>query len=112
MTTPTLYQTALNMPWAIEESWLPIILSAAKGDGDLVGAEKLKETYALELVEGEPLDGTELTTVRDGIAVIPKEVEKDALGLAREKIGKESLTRNELLAGKTLREVYDTYGVL
>ncbi len=48
----------------------------------------------------------------DGIVVIPKEVEREALELAREKAGKESLTRRELLAGKTLREVYDTYGVL
>ena len=48
----------------------------------------------------------------DGIVVIPGEVEKDVLELAREKAGKESLTRRDLLAGKTLREVYDTYGVL
>ena len=48
----------------------------------------------------------------DGIVVIPEEVEREALELAREKAGKESLTRRELLAGKTLREVYDTYGVL
>ncbi|MFC1712643.1 RraA family protein [Candidatus Poribacteria bacterium] len=48
----------------------------------------------------------------DGIVVIPREVEKEALELAREKAGKESLTRKELLAGKTLREVYDTHGVL
>jgi regulator of RNase E activity RraA len=48
----------------------------------------------------------------DGIVVIPGEVEKEALELASEKAGKESLTRGELLKGKTLREVYDTYGVL
>ena len=48
----------------------------------------------------------------DGIVVIPGEVEREALELAREKAGKESLTRRALLAGKTLREVYDTYGVL
>ena len=48
----------------------------------------------------------------DGIVVIPKEVEKQTLELAHEKAGKESLTRSELLTGKTLREVYDTYGVL
>lgn len=48
----------------------------------------------------------------DGIVVIPGEVEKEVLELAREKAGKESLTRRDLLAGKTLREVYDTYGVL
>ena len=48
----------------------------------------------------------------DGIVVIPGAVEKETLELAREKAGKESLTREELLKGKTLREVYDTYGVL
>lgn len=48
----------------------------------------------------------------DGIVVIPKKVEAQALELAREKVGKESLTRRDLLAGKTLREVYDTYHVL
>ena len=48
----------------------------------------------------------------DGIVVIPREVEKEALELAREKAGKESLSRKDLLTGKTLREVYDTYGVL
>ncbi len=48
----------------------------------------------------------------DGIVVIPKKVEKEVLELAQEKAGKETLTRKELLEGKTLREVYDTYGVL
>ena len=48
----------------------------------------------------------------DGIVVIPREVEREVLELAREKAGKESLTREALLEGKSLREVYDTYGVL
>jgi regulator of RNase E activity RraA len=48
----------------------------------------------------------------DGIVVIPREVEGDVLELAREKADKETLSRQDLLAGKTLREVYDTYGVL
>jgi regulator of RNase E activity RraA len=48
----------------------------------------------------------------DGIVVVPKEAEEEALGLAREKAGKESASRTALRAGKTLREVYDTYGVL
>jgi 4-hydroxy-4-methyl-2-oxoglutarate aldolase len=48
----------------------------------------------------------------DGIVVIPQNVERQVLELARDKAGKESLSRSELLAGKTLREVYDTYGVL
>jgi 4-hydroxy-4-methyl-2-oxoglutarate aldolase len=48
----------------------------------------------------------------DGIVVIPQEVEQEVLELARDKAGKESLTRQALLEGKSLREVYDTYGVL
>jgi regulator of RNase E activity RraA len=48
----------------------------------------------------------------DGIVVIPREVEGDVLELAREKADKETLSRQDLLAGKTLRKVYDTYGVL
>ncbi len=48
----------------------------------------------------------------DGVVVIPKEVEDEALRLAAEKAGKESASRRELLQGKTLREVYDRYKVL
>jgi 4-hydroxy-4-methyl-2-oxoglutarate aldolase len=48
----------------------------------------------------------------DGVVVIPREVEAEVLRLAQEKVGDESQSRAELLAGKTLREVYDKYGVL
>jgi 4-hydroxy-4-methyl-2-oxoglutarate aldolase len=48
----------------------------------------------------------------DGIVVVPPEVEKTVLLKAREKVGKENLTRQELSEGKTLREVYNKYGVL
>ena len=48
----------------------------------------------------------------DGIVVIPKEVEQEVLTLAQEKADAETTTRDELLEGKTLREVYDKYGVL
>jgi len=48
----------------------------------------------------------------DGIVVIPREVEQEVLARALDKVGKEDSTRRDLLAGKTLREVYDTYGVL
>jgi 4-hydroxy-4-methyl-2-oxoglutarate aldolase len=48
----------------------------------------------------------------DGIVVIPREVETQALRLAAEKLDKENLTRRDLLAGHTLREVFDRYGVL
>lgn len=48
----------------------------------------------------------------DGIVVVPAEVEQEALRLAQQKVRKENLSRADLLAGKTLQETYDKYGVL
>ena len=48
----------------------------------------------------------------DGLVVIPHEVEDEALQRAGEKAGKETESRQALMSGKSLREVYDTYGVL
>jgi regulator of RNase E activity RraA len=48
----------------------------------------------------------------DGVVVIPREVEAQVLERAAEKAGKENASRAELLAGKTLREVFDKYKVL
>jgi 4-hydroxy-4-methyl-2-oxoglutarate aldolase len=48
----------------------------------------------------------------DGIVVIPREIEHKVLELAAEKAGKENDTRRELLKGRTLREVYNEFGVL
>jgi regulator of RNase E activity RraA len=48
----------------------------------------------------------------DGVVCIPRQVATQVLTAAREKVGKENASRKELLAGKTLREVYDRYKVL
>ena len=48
----------------------------------------------------------------DGIVVIPAEVLPDAIRLATEKVTKENHTREELLRGAYLRDVYEKYGVL
>jgi 4-hydroxy-4-methyl-2-oxoglutarate aldolase len=48
----------------------------------------------------------------DGIVVVPKAVEKEVFQKAHEKVNKENLSRKELLAGKSLREVYDKYKAL
>jgi regulator of RNase E activity RraA len=48
----------------------------------------------------------------DGVVVVPLELEEHALSLAAEKIGKENATRRELLRGRTLRDVFDEFGVL
>lgn len=48
----------------------------------------------------------------DGVVCVPRQVEAEVFTAAREKVGKENVSRKELLAGRTLREVYDTYKVL
>ncbi|MEW5979463.1 MAG: RraA family protein [Acidobacteriota bacterium] len=48
----------------------------------------------------------------DGVVVVPREVEPEVLVRAQDKVARESLSRKELLNGKTLREVYNKYGVL
>ena len=48
----------------------------------------------------------------DGIVVIPREAEEQALEAAYRKANAENRSRDELLAGKKLRDVYETYGVL
>jgi regulator of RNase E activity RraA len=48
----------------------------------------------------------------DGIVVIPKAEVQQVLQKAQEKMDKESVTRQELLKGRTLREVYNEHGVL
>ncbi len=48
----------------------------------------------------------------DGVVVIPQSIEQQVIQMALEKAGKEDLSRQELLEGKTLREVYRKYGVL
>lgn len=48
----------------------------------------------------------------DGVVVIPRTVEQEVIRKAFEKAGKENVSRQELLEGRTLREVYNKYGVL
>ncbi len=48
----------------------------------------------------------------DGIVVVPQAIEQQVLTLSAEKVGKETEARQELKDGKTLRAVYDKYGIL
>lgn len=48
----------------------------------------------------------------DGVVVIPVSLAEQVLEKALEKVDKENLSRNELLEGKMLTEVYAKYGVL
>ena len=48
----------------------------------------------------------------DGVVVVPQDVETEVLARATEKAERESTVRHELLAGATLREVWDRHRVL
>jgi 4-hydroxy-4-methyl-2-oxoglutarate aldolase len=48
----------------------------------------------------------------DGIVVIPREVEEEAIRRAQEKVIAENKAREDLARGDLLRDVYDRYGVL
>jgi regulator of RNase E activity RraA len=48
----------------------------------------------------------------DGIVVVPQAVEAEAIRLATEKVHSESSMRDQLLSGRTLRDVYDEFGIL
>ena len=48
----------------------------------------------------------------DGVVVIPVEVQDEVLSRALEKVTGENKTREELLQGKLLADVYEKYGVL
>lgn len=48
----------------------------------------------------------------DGALVIPHEIANDVFAKAFEKVSAENRSRDELLAGGSLREVYEKYGVL
>jgi len=45
----------------------------------------------------------------DGIAVVPRIVENEVFKMAKEKVTRENLSREELLKGKSLREVFNKY---
>ena len=48
----------------------------------------------------------------DGVVVVPREVEEEVLARAFDKVSRENTTRDELLRGAKLKDVYDRYGVL
>jgi regulator of RNase E activity RraA len=48
----------------------------------------------------------------DGIVVIPRAVEAEAIELAQVKVASENSMRDQLLTGRSLRDVYDEFGIL
>lgn len=48
----------------------------------------------------------------DGIVVIPRQIEDEVIRLALAKVSSENLMRDQLLSGRSLRDVYDEFGIL
>lgn len=48
----------------------------------------------------------------DGCVVIPREIEGEVLAAGRDKLAGEDASRKALLAGRTLADVYDEFGIL
>lgn len=45
----------------------------------------------------------------DGVVTIPRAIENEVMGKAKDKVNRENLSRKELLQGNSLRAVYDKY---
>ncbi len=48
----------------------------------------------------------------DGVVIVPRRIAQEAVALALQKIDAEDATRDELLAGASLRSVFERHGVL
>jgi 4-hydroxy-4-methyl-2-oxoglutarate aldolase len=77
------------------------------GRGKVVGYDVPIESGGVHIEPGDLV-----VADYDGVAVIPKSIEKEVLARAFEKATKETKTRNELRKGRLLGEVYSKYGVL
>ena len=79
----------------------------SNGRGDVVDYNVPIECGGVAVDPGDIVFGD-----ADGVVVIPQAVETTVIEAALEKVSGENRTRDELLAGATLREVYDKYGIL
>ena len=79
----------------------------SKGRGKVVAIDVPIECAGVRIESGDLVFGDV-----DGVVVIPRRIEDDVLARAFEKVSRENVTRDELLRGAKLTDVYDRYGVL
>ena len=68
------------------------------------------EAIQIDSVRIEP--GDFVVADADGVVIIPSKVEQAVLSIAWSKVVGENRTRDALLTGRLLRDVYDEFGVL
>ena len=96
----------------IEEMGFPVFSTGMRpvdsaGRGTIVSYGDPVECGGVIVHEGEIL----IADI-DGVVVIPREVEEEAIARARAKVASENAMREWLLAGRTLREAYDHFRIL
>ncbi len=79
----------------------------SKGRGKMVEMDTHVRCGGVEVRTGDLVFGDV-----DGVVVVPREIEEEVLRIATEKVTSEDRTREELAAGRPLREVFAKYGVL
>ena len=96
----------------ITEMQFPVFMTGispvdSSGRGDVIAYNVPIECGGVKVNPGDIVFGD-----YDGVVVIPQKVENKVIEAALEKVSGENRTRDELLKGSTLKEVYDKYGIL
>ena len=79
----------------------------SKGRGKVVDIDIPIECAGVHVEPGDLVFGDV-----DGVVIVPRSAEEDVLARAFDKVARENTTRDELLRGAKLKDVYDRYGVL
>lgn len=79
----------------------------SKGRGEVAEIDVRIEVGGVRVEPGDLVFGDV-----DGVVVVPRHAEEEVVARAFEKVSKEDTTRNELMQGARLRDVFKRYGVL
>lgn len=79
----------------------------SKGRGKMMEMDCRVVCGGVEVTAGDWVFGD-----ADGVVVIPQQAAEETFAKALEKVQAENRTRNELRAGRSLREVFDQFGIL
>lgn len=79
----------------------------SRGRGMVIDYDCIIEAGGVTVHPGDMIVGD-----RDGVVVIPQHLFEETIKIALDKARRENSTRQELLEGKLLKDVYEKYGVL
>jgi regulator of RNase E activity RraA len=79
----------------------------SKGRGKVVAIDVPIDCAGVRIESGDLVFGDV-----DGVVVVPQSLEEAVISRALEKVSSENVTRDELRAGASLKDVFDRHGVL